>query len=233
MPKNNCMDFNKFKLISFDCYGTLIDWKKSLQDIMTPFIIRHKLDLSGDQLFDLFFKADQKTTSNDYMPYHDVLVTIMDEMGKELNINLKQAERTCLVDRFGDWTAFPDTSDALQELQKKYKLAIISNVDDELFDMTKRCLGVRFDFIITAKQVGSYKPSKNNFIKALEKFELPSEDVLHVAQSIYHDIIPTNELGWENVWVNRYNEPERTDPAEFPGLEVPDLASLVRIIRES
>ena len=227
------MDFNNFKLISFDCYGTLIDWKKSLMDIMTPFITRHKLDISGDQMFDLFFKADQKSTGENYKPYHDVLVTIMDEIGKELNINLKQAERTCLVDRFGDWTAFPDTSDALQELQKKYKLAIISNVDDELFDVTKRCLGVRFEFIITAKQLGSYKPSKNNFIKALEKFELPSEQVLHVAQSIYHDIVPTNTLGWNNVWVNRYNEPERIDPAEIPGLEVPDLASLARIIRES
>lgn len=227
------MDFNKFKLISFDCYGTLIDWKKSLMDIMTPFIKRHSLDLSIDQLFDLFFKADQKNIQEEYRPYHDVLVAIMEEMGRELNINLKQAERTCLVDRFGDWTAFPDTSDALQELQKKYKLAIISNVDDELFNMTKRCLGVRFDFIITAKQLGSYKPSKNNFIKALEKFGLPSEQVLHVAQSMYHDIIPTNALGWNNVWVNRYHEPKRTDPAEIPGLEVPDLASLARIIRES
>ena len=201
-------------------------------DIMNPFITRHKLNISKDQLFDLFLKADQKSISEDYKPYHDVLITIMDEMGKELNINLKQAERTCLVDRFGDWTAFPDTTDALQELKKRYKLAIISNVDDELFDVTKRCLGVRFDYIITAKQVGSYKPSRNNFVKALEKFGLPSEHVLHVAQSIYHDIIPTNELGWRNVWINRYNEPERTNPAEFPDLEVPDLASLVRIICE-
>lgn len=227
------MDFNKFKLISFDCYGTLIDWKRSLMDIMTPFITRHKLDLTSNQLFSLFFKADQKITYEDYQPYHDVLVKIMDEMGKELNINLKQAERTCLVDRFGDWTAFPDTTDALQELQKRYRLAIISNVDDELFDVTKRCLGVSFDFIITAKQVGSYKPSKNNFIKALEKFGLPSEQVLHVAQSIYHDIIPTNELGWNNVWINRYNESKRIDPAELADLEVPDLASLVREMRES
>ncbi len=227
------MNFNQFKLISFDCYGTLVDWKRSLMDIMNPFVIRHKLDLSKDQLFDLFLKADQKNIDGDYKPYSDVLVAIMDEMGKELGVNLKQAERTCLVDRFGDWTAFPDSSDALQELQKKYKLAIISNVDDELFDMTKRCIGVRFDYIVTAKQVGSYKPSKNNFIRALETFGLPKEQVLHVSQSIYHDIIPTNELGWSNVWINRYSDPERTDPAEFADLVVPDLASLVRMIRES
>lgn len=229
----NNLDFNQFELISFDCYGTLVDWKRSLKEIMNPFIQRHNLNLSKDQLFELFLRSDQFCISEDYKPYRDILVSIMDQMGKELNINLKEAERTCLVDRFGDWTAFPDTPDALQELKRKYKLAIISNVDDEMFDVTKRCLGVRFDFIITAKQAGSYKPSKNNFIKALEKFGMPSEKVLHVAQSIYHDIIPTNELGWHNVWVNRYNEPERTDPAEFPDLEVPDLKSLVRIIRES
>jgi 2-haloacid dehalogenase len=157
----------------------------------------------------------------------------MDEIGKNLKIDLKHAERTCLVDRFGDWTAFPDSSEALQELQKSYKLAIISNVDDELFDVTKRCLGVRFDCIVTAKQVGSYKPSKNNFIRALETFGLPKEQVLHVSQSIYHDIVPTNELGWSNVWINRYSDPERTDPAEFADLVVPDLASLVRMIREA
>jgi 2-haloacid dehalogenase len=227
------MNFNQFRLISFDCYGTLIDWKRSLMDIMKPFVMSHKLDLSGDQLYDLFLKADQKNITCEYKPYHEVLIAIMDEMGKELKIDLKLAERTCLVDRFGDWTAFPDTTDSLQELKKRYRLAIISNVDDEMFDVTKRCLGVRFDFIVTAKQVGSYKPSKNNFIRALEIFGLPKEQVLHVSQSIYHDIVPTNELGWSNVWVNRYNEPERTDPAEFADLVVPDLASLVRMIRDT
>jgi 2-haloacid dehalogenase len=227
------MNFNQFRLLSFDCYGTLIDWKTSIQNILKPVIGSYSLDISKDQLFDLYLKADQKCISEDYRPYQEILLTIMDEIGRELNINLRNIDRTCLVNRFGDWIAFPDTIGALQELQKRYRLAIISNVDDELFNMTKRCLSIHFDFIITARQVRSYKPSKNNFIKALEKFELPSEQVLHVAQSIYHDIIPTNELGWNNVWVNRYNEPGRTDPAEFPDLEVPDLATLARIIREA
>ncbi len=227
------MNFSQFKLISFDCYGTLVDWKRSLRDILTPFIARHKLKISMDKLYELFLDADQKNITSEYRPYSEVLISIMDEIGKELKIDLKHAERTCLVDRFGDWTAFPDSSEALQELQKSYKLAVISNVDDELFDVTKRCLGVRFDYIITAKQVGSYKPSKNNFIKALEIFGLPKEQVLHVSQSIYHDIVPTNELGWNNVWINRYNEPGGTEPAEMADLELPDLTSLVGVIREA
>jgi 2-haloacid dehalogenase len=227
------MNFNQFKLISFDCYGTLVDWKRSLQDILNPFITRHSLNITADKLYELFLNADQKNITCEYKPYSEVLVAVMDEIGKGLKIDLKHAERTCLIDRFGDWTAFPDSSDSLQELKKRYKLAVISNVDDELFSVTKRCLGVSFDYIVTAKQVGSYKPSKNNFIRALEIFGLPKERILHVSQSIYHDIIPTNELGWSNVWINRYNEPKRTDPAEMADLEMPDLESLVGVIREA
>lgn len=224
------MNFKQFEILSFDCYGTLIDWKKSIMDILQPLIRDYHLDLSKNMLFDLFIEADRKFVGVDYIPYHDVLTGIMDEIGGRLSLDLLPQDRSCLVDRFGDWTSFPDTHDSLVELQKKYRLAIISNIDDELFDITKRCLGVKFDFIITAKQLGSYKPSLNNFTKALELFGISSDKVLHVAQSIYHDIVPTNKLGWNNVWVNRYSEPERTDPAEFPDLEVPDLAALVKII---
>jgi len=224
------MNYKQFEILSFDCYGTLIDWKKSILDILLPVIREYCLDLSGDKLFHLFLDADNKLIGMEYKPYRDILTDMMDEIGNCLSLNLLPRDRSCLVDRFGDWTPFPDTHESLVELQKMYRLAIISNVDDELFDITKRCLGVRFDFIITAKQLESYKPSLNNFIKSLERFGISSDKVLHVAQSIYHDIVPTNKLGWHNVWVNRYNEPERTDPAEFPDLEVPDLAALVKII---
>jgi len=225
------MNFRQFEILSFDCYGTLIDWKKSILDILIPVMKEYHPDISRDELFQLFLEADHKFVGVDYLPYRDILAYIMDEIGKKLNLNLLPHDRSCLVNRFGDWTSFPDTHDSLIELQKKYKLAIISNVDDELFDITKRCLGVKFDFIITAKQLGSYKPSLNNFTKALELFGVSSDKVLHVAQSIYHDIVPTNKLGWNNVWVNRYSDPERIDPAEFPDLEVPDLATLVKIIK--
>lgn len=224
------MNFKQFEILSFDCYGTLVDWKKSILDILVPVVDEYHPDISNDELFQLFLEADLKYVGLDYKPYRDILIDTMVEIGNRLNLNLLPPDRSCLVDRFGDWTPFPDTHDSLVELQKKYRLAIISNVDDELFDITKRCLGVKFDFIITAKQLGSYKPSLNNFIKALEQFSVSSGKILHIAQSIYHDIVPTNKLGWNNVWVNRYNEPERTDPAEFPGLEVPDLAALVKII---
>jgi len=224
------MDFKQFEILTFDCYGTLIDWKKSILDIIIPVINAYHQDITRDELFQLFLEADHKFVSVEYRPYRDILIDIIEEIGKHLNLDLLSRDKTCLVDRFGDWTPFPDTHDALLELHKKFRLAIISNVDDDLFDITKRCLGVRFDFIITAKQLGSYKPSLNNFVKALEVLGVPSGKVLHIAQSVFHDIIPTNRLGWKNVWVNRYGDPERSDPAEFPDLEVPDLEALVKII---
>ena len=224
------MDFNQFKILSFDCYGTLIDWRSSVLKIIQPVLLDYSIDMSDEDAFNLFLEADRGILGKEYITYREVLPRVMEHIGKSLNLNLLDKDKSCLVDRFGDWDPFPDSHEALLTLQEKYKLAIISNVDDEMFSLTMRCIGIRFEYIITAKQVQSYKPSHKNFMHALERFNVPKDQVLHIAQSIYHDIIPTNELGWKNVWVNRYNEPERTDPAEFPDLEVPDLASLVRII---
>ena len=224
------MDFKQFEIISFDCYGTLIDWRSSVLDIIKPVLLDYSIEMPDTEIFNLFLEADRDTISKDYITYREVLTRIMENIGEILNLNLQQKDRECLVDRFGDWYPFPDSHNALVTLQEKFKLAIISNVDDEMFNLTMRCIGIKFEHIITAKQVQSYKPSHKNFNTALEIFGLPKEKVLHVAQSIHHDIKPTNELGWNNVWVNRYNEPERIDPAEFPDLEVPDLASLVKII---
>ena len=224
------MDFTQFKILSFDCYGTLIDWHHSVLKIIQPLLHDYSIEMSDEDAFNLFLEADRSTIQKEYITYREVLTRVMEHIGKSLSLNLLDKDKSCLVDRFGDWDPFPDSHDALLALQEKYKLAIISNVDDEMFSLTMRCIGIRFEYIITAKQVQSYKPSHKNFAYALERFNVPKDQVLHIAQSIYHDIIPTNELGWKNVWVNRYNEPERTDPAEYPDLEVPDLASLIRII---
>ncbi len=133
--------------------------------------------------------------------------------------------------------AFPDTVEALTRLKTKYKLAIISNTDDDLFAATVRNLGVEFDYVITAEQCRTYKPSRNNFLEALERLGLPREQVLHVAQSIYHDVVPTRALGISSVWVNRRKGllgSGATLPAEGrPDLEVTDLKSLADLLLET
>jgi len=164
------MDFKQFEIISFDCYGTLIDWRSSVLEIIRPVLLEYSIEMSDEGIFYLFLEADKDTISDKYITYREVLIRIMENIGKSLNLNLQQKDKQCLVDRFGDWHPFPDSHNALQVLQEKFKLAIISNVDDEMFNLTKRCIGVKFETLVTAQQVGSYKPSHNNFNMALEKF---------------------------------------------------------------
>ena len=224
------MDFSKIQLLSFDCYGTLVDWKKGVLDILVSFLAPHQLTITREQLFALFLQEDQKQITGEYQPYREILARIMDGITRQLEIGPGQADRYLLSGHFDMWLPFPDTVENLKKLRERYKLAIISNVDDDLFSISNRLLEVEFDYIVTAGQLRNYKPSPFNFETALKRFGLDKNQVLHVAQSIHHDIIPSNKLDWNNVWVNRYGEPERTDPAEFPDLEVPDLASLIRII---
>ncbi len=225
------MDFKKIRLLSFDCYGTLVDWKKSVLDILGPLFGESGISFSREELFKAFLKADRSMTGSPYMPYREVLGDTLLRMADELRVSIPPASRYILSERFAEWVPFPDTVTSLKDLKRRYRLGIISNVDDDLFSITNAVLDVEFDFIVTAQQLRSYKPAKENFIRAGERFGLEKEQILHVAQSIHHDILPSNRLGWNNVWVNRYGEPGRTDPLEFPDLEVPDLQSLVRILR--
>jgi 2-haloacid dehalogenase len=129
-----------------------------------------------------------------------------------------------------DWPAFPDSPAALQALHRKFRLAIISNIDDDLFAFSAQRLQVRFDWIITAEQAKSYKPSLNNFRLAFERIGVPQTRILHVAQSLFHDIAPANALGLSSVWVNRRHDKAGSGATPVaqarPDVEVPDLRAL-------
>jgi 2-haloacid dehalogenase len=224
------MDYRKIRLLSFDCYGTLIDWKESVLSILESYFRDMPLDFSREELFRAFLEADRKLVSDSYLPYREVLAHVLELMAEDLRFSLDPASRYLLSDHFAEWKPFPDTVKSLRKLQEKYRLAILSNVDDALFAVSNSLLEVDFDFIVTAQQVGCYKPDHRNFQRALDVFHIEKEEHLHVAQSIYHDIIPANQLGLNTVWVNRYGEPERSYSHEFPDLEVPDLQSLVKIL---
>jgi len=225
------VDYSRIKLLSFDCYGTLVDWQQCVTDILTPFFNQFQVEFSRKEIFETFLEADRQLESGDYMPYREILAGIVIYMADKLRISIDPATRYILSEKFVDWLPFPDTVESLKLLKKKFQLAIISNVDDKLFSITNKLLEVEFDYVITAQQLGSYKPNRDNFKAAQDRFGLEPGQMLHVAQSIFHDIVPANKLGWNTVWVNRYAEPERTDPREFPDLEVPDLASLLKIIK--
>ena len=214
------------KTISFDCYGTLIDWKKGVLDALAPLFDEFLIDISEEEIFSLFMKFDAQFESLSYIPYKEILKDIMKAFSKELGLNMMEEDMMVLSDRLPKWPIFPDTVESLERLKAKYKLAIISNIDNDLFQKTKATLKVEFDYVISAEDVGSYKPSLNNFNEALKLFDIHKDNLLHCAQSLYHDISPCNQLGINNIWINRYNENYSDVTIEKPDLEILSLKEL-------
>jgi 2-haloacid dehalogenase len=196
-------DFSKFECLSFDCYGTLIDWESGILAALKPILANHHRTLSDDGVLELYGATEAPAEAGEYRSYRQILQFITQRIGSRLSFPLYENEATALPDSLPRWPAFPDTVEALRRLKSRHKLAIISNTDDDLFAETAKTLEVPFDFVITAQQARSYKPSHRNFELALERIGLPKEKVLHCGQSVYHDIVPTKQLGIANVWVNR------------------------------
>lgn len=229
-------DFERFEVVSFDCYGTLIDWERGILPALKQLLSNREIDFSDDGTLELFaeFESELEKDENDYIEYRKILQEIVKEFGQRFNFEPTATEINSLVDSLKNWQPFPDTVAALSALKQKYKLAVISNIDDDLFAGTAKHLKVEFDWLITAEKVRSYKPSTRNFEIALETMGIPPEKLLHVAQSVYHDIVPAASMGISTVWVNRRHDKTgfgATMPASGkPDLEVPDLKTLVEII---
>ena len=194
------------EILSFDCYGTLIDWKQGVLDALVPLFDEFLIDISGEEIFTLFLKLDAQLESVKYRSYKEILKEIMKGFSSELGLNLLDEDLLILTKTIAKWPVFPDTIESLRKLKSIYKLAVISNIDNDLFQETNDTLGIEFDFVITSEDLKSYKPSAKNFDEALKTFHVPKAKHLHCAQSIYHDIIPCNQLEINNYWLNRYNE---------------------------
>ena len=224
------LNFNDFEVLTFDCYGTLIDWESGIWEALQPVLTNHRLAIAREKALELYGELESEAEGGAYHEYKTVLKMVLEGFGSRLGFVPTPIELQHLSASVKDWPAFPDSAPALQELKKKYKLAIISNIDDDLFAFSAQRLQVEFDWIITAQQAKSYKPSLNNFRLAFERIGLPQNKILHVAQSLFHDIAPAKALGLATVWVNRrYNKAGfgATPPAHAqPDLEVPDLQTL-------
>ena len=216
------LDFSQFECLTFDCYGTLIDWETGILSALKPILAAHNRELSDEKLLELYGTIEAQAEGGEYRSYRKILQFVMQRIGSRHSFALHENEINALPDSLKKWPPFPDTIEALKRLKARYKLAVISNTDDDLFAETARVLEVPFDFVITAEQARSYKPSPNNFELALRRIGLPKQKILHCAQSIYHDIVPTRELGIANVWVDRRSERKGTG-ATIPARETPDL----------
>ena len=228
------LDFDRYEWISFDCYGTLVDWETGISQAVAAVFARHGVRKSREEILALFSDAEPKVQAGgEFLEYRRVLHDVMELMAWQASIRLPSAEADLLPDSLPEWPVFPDAAEALHKMQERYRLAIISNVDNDLFSLSERALGVSFKAVITSQQEGCYKPDLRVFYLAQERMGLDTalDRWLHVGESLFHDIEPANRLGIDSVWVNRPDRgggSRRVDAT--PTLEVPDLAELARLM---
>lgn len=233
------LDLHKIKALTFDCYGTLIDWESGILTVLRAWACRHGADSSGAQLLRAFADAEHRCQAQTpTAPYPEILRAVHARIAATLGLPTTSGEADALARSIPDWPSFEDSPTALAELKQRYKLLILSNIDRASFAHSNRKLGVRFDAIITAEDVGSYKPNPGHFLRAFEvlgAMGIGREQCLHVAQSLFHDHVPAQALGIRTVWVDRRHgrtgdgaTPPPPDEVT-PDLVVPDLAALAQL----
>jgi len=197
------LDFNRFEILTFDCYGTLIDWEAGILPALHRILSTHGKKIDDSTLLKLYGDFELRSEQGAFHPYRNVLESVVRQFAAELGFSPTVEEVRSLPNSLPTWKPWPDTVAALRQLKTRFRLAILSNVDDDLFALTRPQLEVDFDEVITAQQAQAYKPSLKLFELALSRINAPAHRVLHVGQSIYHDVIPAQALGLATVWVNR------------------------------
>ena len=225
------LDFSGVKALTFDCYGTLIDWEGGIVSALKPLLSRRGTVLPDSDLLQLYGRLEREAQAQTpFVNYRTVLKAVVRGLSGHLNLDVPTQEENVLADSMSDWPPFPDTVAALKVLKRRFRLAILSNVDDDLFQLSQARLEVSFDWVITSEQLGSYKPSERNFHCAMATIEVSSAQHVHVAQSLYHDIAPASALGLKTVWVNRQGAAATPEINVLPDLEVPDLQTLAGML---
>jgi 2-haloalkanoic acid dehalogenase type II len=201
------MKLTDFKALTFDCYGTLIDWETGLFAALAPLGARSHRPLSREQMLEDY--AHYEHSQEHYTPtkkYSELLAVVYKRLAEHWGTPAEWSECLTFGRSIADWPAFPDSPAALKYLKQHYRLYPLTNVDNESFAHSNRKLEVQFDGVMTAEDIGSYKPSLRNFEYLLEKLEkhgIQRNQVLHVAQSLFHDHAPANELGLASCWIDR------------------------------
>jgi 2-haloacid dehalogenase len=212
----------------------LIDWETGILDALAPLRRDSDRDVEDDAVLERYALVESRIQAGEFKRYREVLEEVGREMAASFDVDLRPGGEGFLAGSIAGWKPFPDTVSALAKLKERFRLAIVSNIDDDLIALSVNHLQIDFDHVVTAEQVGSYKPSHNNFLRAIERVGVSKREILHVAQSLYHDIRPANELGLSNAWVNRRKGRlgfGATAPATAtPTLEVSDLATLAALV---
>jgi 2-haloacid dehalogenase len=204
------MDFTTASLLTFDCYGTIIDWESGIISALRPYLPT----VESGELLATYARLEAEA-EREYVKYREVLRRVTRGFAKEFSVMIPDET---LGDSLPSWPPFSDSRDALRRLQSRFKLAILSNIDDELFAASTQLIGIAFDWVVTAEGVKSYKPGRGHFDRIIELSGLPVGSIIHCGQSPYHDIAPARALGIRSVWVRR-----RGFGATLPADAQPDL----------
>jgi 2-haloacid dehalogenase len=215
------MRLSEFKVLTFDCYGTLIDWESGMVAALKPLTSKVTPALSRNAILEAHARAEsmqQRFTPGKI--YRDVLAAVYKRLAEEWHVPVSWDECQTYGRSVGDWPAFPDSTEALKYLKKHYKLVILSNVDNQSFSQSNRRLDVTFDAIYTAEDVGSYKPELRNFeymLENLARLGVSKDQILHTAESMFHDHGPANKMGLKSAWIYRRHADEGFGATMNPG----------------
>ncbi|MBC8035829.1 MAG: haloacid dehalogenase type II [Rhizobiales bacterium] len=216
------MKLGDFKALTFDCYGTLIDWESGMVEALKPLTLRVKQALSRDGILEAH--ARHESSQQNFTPamkYSELLAIVYKRLAEEWGLTASGEECQAYGNSVKDWPAFPDSVEALAYLKKHYKLVILSNIDNASFAHSNRRLQVLFDAVYTAQDVGSYKPSDRNFdymIDKLKSLGVAKSGILHTAESLFHDHGPANKHGLASCWIYRRHDQQGFGATMNPGI---------------
>jgi 2-haloacid dehalogenase len=215
------MKLADFKVLTFDCYGTLIDWETGILGALEPLVAKVRERPSREAVLETYAAAEfDQENETPAMPYSQLLSFVYRRLARQWGVEVTSEEANIFGASVPDWPAFPDTVGALAYLKKHYRLVVLSNVDRISFRASNARLEVEFDAIYTAQDIGSYKPDMRNFEYLLrrlrEDFGLGKSDVLHTAQSLFHDHAPAKRLGLASAWIDRRHAQEGWGATKAP-----------------
>ncbi|MCA8943416.1 MAG: haloacid dehalogenase type II [Planctomycetes bacterium] len=237
------IDLRDFEALTFDCYGTIVDWEAGILAALAGPRERFAVELGDEAVLAEFAAAEsQLEAEHPGMPYRQILRGVYEELASSWCINATAADTDAFADSVGQWPPFDDSKATLEYLGQHYVLGILSNVDRASFAATREKLGIEFDEVMTAEDIGSYKPDRRNFEFAIARMGergIEKSKILHVAQSLYHDHVPAKALGLATVFVDRRAGRSGSGAVKAPAVDVtpdltvPDLATLAAMHREA
>ncbi|HKX90801.1 MAG TPA: haloacid dehalogenase type II [Sphingomicrobium sp.] len=202
------MRLSDFKALSFDCYGTLIDWETGILAALRS--LRERAGVGDGELLTAFGEVEHAVeVEHPGLAYAQLLERVHAGLSHRFGVGEDEVEAAKLGASVGDWPPFPDSAEALRYLKQHFQLIILSNVDRLSFAGSQRQLGVEFDHVFTAQDIGSYKPDLRNFEYLLDRLAaqgIAKEELLHVAQSLFHDHVPANRMGIASAWIDRRHD---------------------------